>query len=293
MSTIQIVGIAVAAVIVLLLVIALIVTRKPAGDEAREDESPTAEATTAPSFLDAPPKDTLERLGKPERRPDEATVPEPSVPAPPAPSREEMPAAGPAAGAGAAATTATAATGAGADEGLGLDWDHPGADDARAREAAPKAKMTEPQAAAKTSRPEAAAEPSAPAEAPPAEAPPAEAPALPAEASAITASHPADESETIGKRPEVDTQAPRGKLVPLSSIIVTTSTKMVDLEDPEVRRMLTELVTFEIDQATQYREQGQTVDAVLQLTEAEKICRALGKLDTARAIRDMMRGLQT
>jgi hypothetical protein len=81
-------------------------------------------------------------------------------------------------------------------------------------------------------------------------------------------------------------------LVPLSSIIVTTSTKMVDLRDPDVRRMLTELVTFEIDQATQFRQQGQSVDAVLQLTEAEKICRALGKHDTAREIRDMMRDLK-
>ncbi len=82
------------------------------------------------------------------------------------------------------------------------------------------------------------------------------------------------------------------RLVPLSSIIVTTSTKMVDLDDPEIRRMLTDLVTFEIDQATQFRRQGQNLDAVLQLTEAEKICRALGKEDTAREIRDMMRGLQ-
>ena len=85
---------------------------------------------------------------------------------------------------------------------------------------------------------------------------------------------------------------PKGNLVPLSSIIVTTSNKIVDLDDPEIRRMLTDLVTFEIDQAEQFREQGQTIDAVLQLTEAEKICRALGKEDTAGEIRDMMRELQ-
>ena len=90
-------------------------------------------------------------------------------------------------------------------------------------------------------------------------------------------------SETEGEPGATD------DLVPLSSIIVTTSTKMVDLRDPDVRRMLTELVTFEIDQATQFRQQGQSIDAVLQLTEAEKICRALGKHDTAREIRDMMR----
>ena len=78
----------------------------------------------------------------------------------------------------------------------------------------------------------------------------------------------------------------------LSSIIVTTSNKIVDLDDPEIRRMLTDLVTFEIDQAQQFREQGQTIDAVLQLTEAEKICRALGQEDTAGEIRAMMRELQ-
>ena len=42
-------------------------------------------------------------------------------------------------------------------------------------------------------------------------------------------------------------------MVPLSDIIVTTSSKMVDLADPDVRRMLTELVTFEIDQASEFR----------------------------------------
>ena len=74
-----------------------------------------------------------------------------------------------------------------------------------------------------------------------------------------------------------------GRLVPLSNIIVTTSNKMVDLQDPEVRRMLTDLVTFEIDQATQFREQGQTIDAVLQLTEAEKICRRSAMSDVGAA----------
>ena len=96
--------------------------------------------------------------------------------------------------------------------------------------------------------------------------------------------------------PETTEPAPATRasdsLVPLSSIIVTTSTKMVDLNDPEIRHMLTDLVAFEMDQATQFRQQGQTIDAVLQLTEAEKICNALGKRDMAREIRDMMRGLK-
>ena len=78
----------------------------------------------------------------------------------------------------------------------------------------------------------------------------------------------------------------------LSDIIVTTSSKMVDLQDPEVRRMLTDLVKFEIDQARQFRAEGQTIDAILQLTEAEKISRALGMQESAQAIRDMMEGVR-
>jgi hypothetical protein len=78
------------------------------------------------------------------------------------------------------------------------------------------------------------------------------------------------------------------RLVPLSDIIVTTSNKMVDLQDPEVRRMLTELVTFEIDQAADFRGRGQRIDAVLQLTEAEKVSRALGMTEAAMGIRMMM-----
>ena len=85
---------------------------------------------------------------------------------------------------------------------------------------------------------------------------------------------------------------PGGRRVPLSDIIVTTSHKMVDLQDPEVRRMLTDLVKDEIDQATHYRQQGQTIDAVLQLTEAEKISRALDMHESAAAIRKMMVDLQ-
>ena len=79
-----------------------------------------------------------------------------------------------------------------------------------------------------------------------------------------------------------------GRLVPLSDIIVTTSNKMVDVQDPEVRRMLTELVTFEIDQAAEFRRHGQTIDAVLQLTEAEKVSTALGMSESAQRIREMV-----
>ena len=82
--------------------------------------------------------------------------------------------------------------------------------------------------------------------------------------------------------------APAVTWSPLSEIIVTTSSKKVDLEDPDVRRMLTDLVTFEIDQAAEFRRQGQSIDAILQLTEAEKVSRALGMTESARRIRAMM-----
>jgi hypothetical protein len=83
-----------------------------------------------------------------------------------------------------------------------------------------------------------------------------------------------------------------GRVMPLSDIIVTTSNKTVDLDDPEVRRMLADLVTLEIDQAAELRGQGQNIDAVLQLTEAEKISQALGMTESARRIRQMMEDLR-
>jgi hypothetical protein len=85
---------------------------------------------------------------------------------------------------------------------------------------------------------------------------------------------------------------PAGNLIPLSDIIVTTSDKLVDLADAEVRHMLKELVGYEIDQAAQFKAMGQNVDAVLQLTEAEKICLALDMNQQARQIRTMMRDLR-
>jgi hypothetical protein len=98
---------------------------------------------------------------------------------------------------------------------------------------------------------------------------------------------PAEEQPTDAAEPP-----PAGDLIPLSDIIVTTSDKLVDLADAEVRRMLKELVGYEIDQAAQFKAAGQNVDAVLQLTEAEKICLALDMHEQARQIRAMMRDLR-
>jgi hypothetical protein len=252
MTTVQIVGIAVAAAVVLLLIIALLVTRRRGSttDEPRAAQAPA-------SFLDDAPQDTLSGLGKAEQPVEDVTVDpgvqraaqaaaENPVPAEVRPSYDRPP------------------------DALGLDWGplhdapadeqlshEPPAGEVAPATAQPASPVTESGASA------AAPEPARPAEGGPAAAPEA-----------------APESGSGGGR------------VPLSDIIVTTSNKMVDLQDPEVRRMLTDLVKYEVDQATHYREQGQPIDAVLQLTEAEKISRALDMRESAAAIRVMMEDLQ-
>jgi hypothetical protein len=101
----------------------------------------------------------------------------------------------------------------------------------------------------------------------------------------------AEESEAAAQTPPPDGESVP-HMVPLSDIIVTTSQKLVDLNDREVRRMLTELVRYEIDQAAEFSASGQSVDAILQLTEAEKVSRALGMDETAERIRALMRDIQ-
>ena len=228
MTTIQIVGIAVAAAIVAVLVAALIVTR----DKGKQEDEAAMTAPPPPpgeSFLDEQPSDSFHRLGRPEILVADQQVDKPRI-----------------------------------------DWGSqtedaalPGAESAAPAEAVEESATTGELEVA--DEPASAAGGSAEAEtAPPNEAPPAdEAP-------------PARES----------------KLVPLSDIIVTTSNKMVDITDPEVRRMLRDLIKYEIDQAAQFKEQGQNIDAALQLTEAVKICEALDMSSQARLIRAMMKELQ-
>jgi len=228
MTTIQIVGIAVAAAIVAVLVAALIVTR----DKGKQEDEAAMTAPPPPpggSFLDQQPSDSFHRLGRPEIVVADQQVDKPRI-----------------------------------------DWGSqtedaalPGAESAAPAEAVEESATTGELEVA--DEPASAAGGSAEAEtAPPNEAPPAdEAP-------------PARES----------------KLVPLSDIIVTTSNKMVDITDPEVRRMLRDLIKYEIDQAAQFKEQGQNIDAALQLTEAVKICEALDMSSQARLIRAMMKELQ-
>ncbi len=234
MTTVQIVGIAVAAAVIVLLVIALLVTRR------RGSSDRAAPAQSSASFLDAAPQDTLSSLGRAEQPVEDVTLDPDGTRALRDPAQT--------------ATAAGLADASVEHEGpLSLDWGPP-------QRPAPEAVVLPtppPEPVAPSPLPAPVAEPAV-------SPPPVVAPA----------------ARSVARRK-----------VPLSDIIVTTSSKVIDLDDPEVRHMLTDLVKFEIDQATRYREQGQTIDAVLQLTEAEKISRALGMQESAAAIHKMMQDL--
>ena len=312
MTTVQIVGIAVAAAVVLLLVIALVVTRR------RGRLEPPPPGT---SFLDLSPQDTLDELGRAEQPVEDVTLESRAL--------RSLLDGGAAGGAGVAADRApvTPATPSedptGRVEPVATPGDTPPAlaNGALAGDPAASTDASPPTATADLAGDaDPAADPPAAASARnlsldwgvDADAPdftpvggdrppwgtdplldPPEMPERPFGSVALswtTVSGGGDNGGGgVASRPPGD-QAPRK--VPLADIIVTTSRKVIDLDDPEVRRMLTDLVKFEIDQATRYREQGQNLDAVLQLTEAEKISRALGMSESAQAIHLMMRELQ-
>jgi hypothetical protein len=300
MTTVQIVGIAVAAAVVLILIIILVALRHRESKEASDKPAPTK---ARGSFLDDAPQDTFAGLGRAEQPVEDVTIdpgagsdlwPASSLLAPTRRGQEADPAPDAAEG---------------TRGGLGLDWGPP----STTPEVAPWAAAPGP------TRPSAAAEPSAPT----VPSAPSE-PTAPAEPAASTddgettedlGTPPAAEPATQRNITESGTPAgareparpaeggsaaaqaapesgPRIRRVPLSDIIVTTSDKVVDLADPEVRKMLTDLVKFEIDQATSYQLQGQVLDAVLQLTEAEKISKALGMRDAADAIHKMVQDLK-
>jgi len=207
------------------------------------------------SFLDDALQDTLSTLGKAEQPMEDVTI-DPGVERAAHASDED---------AGPVAPVAAAPESAG--HGLGLDWG-PSGDAKTAR------------AAAATVR--AATSPAGPAD-----------DESTGELAAATESaQPADGGSSSAPEETASESGAGSHTVPLSDIIVTTSNKMVDLQDPEVRHMLADLVRDEIDQATHYRQQGQTIDAVLQLTEAEKISRALNMRESAAAIRKMMDDLE-
>jgi hypothetical protein len=302
MTTVQIVGIAVAAVVVLVLVVALVLTRR------RGDAGEGPQAMPEPgggSFLDEAPQDTFSGLGKAEQPVEEVTI-DPAVEREARRSAEAAKAAAVSARPGLADQAPPRTEG-----GLGLDWGPSGSgaiDSAPAEGAAIAAGAAAAAGAAGAAAAAGAAVGAAPrpdetevtgeipAVGPPSAAPE---PATPTPSSPIPESggHAPSESARPAEGGSVAPEAAPesdagGRMVPLSSIIVTTSRKMVDVQDPEVRRMLTDLVKFEIDQATQFRRDGQTIDAVLQLTEAEKISRALGMEESARRIHEMMQEIQ-
>jgi hypothetical protein len=259
MTTVQIVGIVVATAIVVLLISALLVTRRRG---AASDDPAASHA----SFLDGAPQDTFSGLGKAEQPMEDVTMD-------PGAQRQSASAVA----IDEAAIPLTARSEERENDALGLDWG-PSSDSLAADEAPADDEITgELTAAALTPAAEESRSPilesGASADGP--------VPAQPAEGGPAASEEAAPES------------GPGARRVPLSDIIVTTSNKMVDLQDPEVRRMLTDLVKYEIDQATHCRQQGQTIDAVLQLTEAEKISRALGMRESAAAIRTMMEDLQS
>ena len=86
--------------------------------------------------------------------------------------------------------------------------------------------------------------------------------------------------------------APAAKAAPLSDVIVTSGAGELDLADPDVRDLLVSLVDDEIALAKAYRGQGQTLDAILQLNEAEKACTALGLDDTLTEVKRLLGELQ-
>jgi hypothetical protein len=283
MTTVQIIGVAVAGAAVALLIIALIVTRRRGDEDDR--------VRTGSSFLDEAPQDTFAGLGKPEEPVEDVTldpVVERAKEAERAREAERAVAEGP---------SPKAQPG-----GLGLDW----GPDLTLREPAPETPAApswdaEPgtTGAQQSDDDEATGElkvgddTESTGELQLAEAlaeqdtSPAPSEESGGQAAAPEPARPAEGGPAAGDQAAPESGS-SSRLVPLSDVIVTTSGKLVDLQDPETRRMLTELVTFEIDQAADFRRRGQAIDAVLQLTEAEKVSRALGMTETAQRIRVMM-----
>ena len=128
--------------------------------------------------------------------------------------------------------------------------------------------------------------PSAAAEGTAAAPEPAAAPAPAAEAEPVV---PPDQSApTPDTRETPEAPAP----VLLSDILVTTGEAEVDLTDPGVRHLLEQLVGDEVELARQCRAHEQTLDAILQLTEAEKVCEALGLDERLAEVRALLAELQ-
>jgi hypothetical protein len=142
-----------------------------------------------------------------------------------------------------------------------------------------------PNAASAVAKPVPAAEPE-PAE--PGAAPAAE--PEPAEAAAAPAAEPEPAATPAEAAPVAPAAADDQAL--LSDIIVTSGSEEIDLADPDVRDLLTQLVDEEIELAKACHAQGQILDAILQLTEAEKASAALGLDDRLATVKALLAELQ-
>ena len=288
MTTVQIIGVSVAGAAVLLLIVALIVTRRRGRDDDQDEARPE------PSFLDQAPQDTFSVLGKPEQDVEDITI-DPAYER--ALAAEQAAAAARAQrGRGSRSPAASGSTGGRISACGGWSpsrWPRPrGATTRRRPASCVPTKPRSPESCGPTRRPPASfARRRGDDGRRPTRRRHRQRSLRPrgserGRAAAREPARPAEGGPAAGEAaPESGSES---RLVPLSDIIVTTSGKMVDLQDPDVRRMLTELVTFEIDQAADFRRRGQTIDAVLQLTEAEKVSRALGMTESAKRIRAMM-----
>ena len=232
--------------------------------EAGPPAAPAVDPGQTRSFLDEPLSHDFEALGSPASAGHEPAGTALSEATPPAEQAADLPAAAPQAGADASEPEAPAAP-AYADHGpfpvdpFGSHEDIFPPDDAQA-----------------------------PIEAAPAEAAPAEEP----RAEAAPAEEPPAEAAPIEPAPQPSATAEASAPVLLSDILVTTGDAEVDLTDPGVRRLLEQLVGDEIELARQCRAKEQTLDAILQLTEAEKVCEALGLDDRLAEVRALLAELQ-
>jgi hypothetical protein len=108
------------------------------------------------------------------------------------------------------------------------------------------------------------------------------------------AAAPATEPDPAATTAEAAPVAPAAADDPalLSDIIVTSGSEEVDLADPAVRDLLTQLVDDEIELARACHAQGEILDAILQLTEAEKASAALGLDDRLATVKALLAELQ-
>ena len=287
MSTVQVAGIAIAVVILIVLVISLIVTRRKdaGGSQKRRPETPLAE--DAGSLFDEAPRDGLHMLGKRDVA-EQVSAPQPQWQPPAAAVVGEEPQVAPVTFAEPPAKTSEEPT-------EDIPVVQPAEEVAETPPPPRFAAATQASQIAEATEPVVETAPPIVEEA----APAAEEAAAIAGYSTPAAVRPMGdqmEAPAADAQPVEETAEHEGaipsRMVRLSDIIVTTNEQQVDLADPDVRRMLKDLVQDEIDLAAQYRELGQSIDAVLQLTEAQRICHALDMTSHAKLIQQMINELQ-